>query len=566
MRSIDRILARAAAVVVDRLDRVAARPRAAALWLAAASILVALALAFGVLQRFPNSGDEYASVFQARTYAIGRLWVTAPPLPEFFETNYVFVDNGRAFGVFPPGWPLVLAAASRLGIPEWAVNAPLGGLTIWLVFLLGRRLGGDREGLAAALLVAVSPFFLFNAASHFAHTSCGLFVLIGVLAAVRYAEWARPADALMLGAAVGAAVLTRYYTGILCAIPMAVIVARPARRAVRALPWIVAGGAPFAAFLLYYNHELSGSAWRLSLSGVSLYFDHWFAPNWFLRGFDILATHLLRYLLWTPPAFIFVAIFLAAGAMRRPATHRTGPRTIADPSHRGALALAALVLAVGMFPYTDRGGNQYGPRYYYEAFPLLAIFVVSALGARRRSGATEPERGRASAPVLEGVGTPSAGGAVAPVADGRAAPAGWSSDTPRRLAGLLAVSLVVVAPLAAWHGYNEWRVIRERSDVFAQVGRAGPGRAVVLLSGRVGHRRSMAATDLTRNGIAWDAAVLYALDRGPDNARLAAAYPDRTFYRYVHDRSAGKGRLEPIVWPRADGPHHEYPAKEPPTP
>ena len=559
MRSIDRILARAAAVAVDRFDRLAARPRAAALWLAAASTLVALVLAFGVLQRFPNSGDEYASVFQARTYAIGRLWVAAPPLPEFFETSYVFVDNGRAFGVFPPGWPLVLAAASRLGIPEWAVNAALGGLTIWLVFVLGRRLGGDREGLAAALLVAVSPFFLFNAASHFAHTSCGLFVLVGVLAAVRYAESARPADALTLGAAVGAAVLTRYYTGILCAIPMAVIVARPARRAVRALPWIVAGGAPFAAFLLYYNHELSGSAWRLSLSGVSLYFDHWFAPNWFLRGFDILATHLLRYVLWTPPAFIFVAIFLAAGSLRRPAAHRTGPRTIADPSHRGALALAALALAVGMFPYTDRGGNQYGPRYYYEAFPLLAIFVVSALGARLRAGVAGPVRGRAGVPV--------SGGEAGPVSGGAGAPAGWSSDAAaRRLAGLLAVSLVLVVPLAAWHGYDEWRVIRERSDVFAQVGRAGPRRAVVLLSGRVGHRRSMAATDLTRNGITWDAAALYALDRGPDNTRLAAACPDRTFCRYIYDRSVGKGRLEPIVWPRADGPHHEYPAKEPPTP
>jgi len=559
MRSIDRILARAAAVAVDRFDRFAARPRAAALWLAAASTLVALAVAFGVLQRFPNSGDEYASVFQARTYAIGRLWVAAPPLPEFFETSYVFVDNGRAFGVFPPGWPLVLAAASRLGIPEWAVNAALGGLTIWLVFVLGRRLGGDREGLAAALLVAVSPFFLFNAASHFAHTSCGLFVLIGVLAAVRYAESARPADALTLGAAVGAAVLTRYYTGILCAIPMAVIVARPARRAVRALPWIVAGGAPFAAFLLYYNHELSGSAWRLSLSGVSLYFDHWFAPNWFLRGFDMLATHLLRYLLWTPPAFIFVAIALAAGMLRQRSAGPVGPRIGANRSCRGALALATLALAAGMFPYTDRGGNQYGPRYYYEAFPLLAIFVVSALGARLRAGVAGPVRGRAGVPV--------SGGEAGPVSGGAGAPAGWSSDAAaRRLAGLLAVSLVLVVPLAAWHGYDEWRVIRERSDVFAQVGRAGPRRAVVLLSGRVGHRRSMAATDLTRNGIAWDAAVLYALDRGPENARLSEAYPDRAFYRYVYDHAAGSGRLEPVARAKAGATHQHDQAEEPPSP
>jgi hypothetical protein len=500
-------------LVAATLGRAARHPHATAALIALACFAVSLAIGVGVLQRFPNSGDEYASLFQAWTYAAGRFWNTAPPLPEFFETNYISVDRGRAFGVFPPGWPLVLAGAARVGIAGWLVNPALGALTIWLVYLIGRRLDGAREGLVAAALVAVSPFFLFNTASYFAHPLCGVAVLSGVLAAMRYAERGRPLDALLLGLSLGAAVLTRYYTGALCAFPMLLIVARPLNRFVRAVPWIVIGGLPFAGFLLFYNQAVSGSVWRLSLSGVSLYRDHWFAGNWFLRGFDMLGTHLLRYVLWTPPAFIFVAAGLAVAEFR--ARSADGSRRL-DRS-RGALVLAAAALVIGMFPYIDRGGNQYGPRYYYEAFPLLAVFVVSVLSARLR-GCFEPS-------------------AVLPA---------------RRLAAVLGASVALVVPLTTFHVWQESRVVHERTDVYRQADRAGLRNAVVLLSGRVGRVRSMPAADLTRNGITWDAPVLYALDRGPDNAILGRRFPDRTLYRYEYDRAAGTGRLVVIDAVRPD--------------
>jgi 4-amino-4-deoxy-L-arabinose transferase-like glycosyltransferase len=69
---------------------------------------------------------------------------------------------GGIVPTYPPGLPLVMAAAQRLA-GEGAVHAvvPLqGGVAVWLTFLLGRRLGGARAGLAAALLLASSPVFL----------------------------------------------------------------------------------------------------------------------------------------------------------------------------------------------------------------------------------------------------------------------------------------------------------------------------------------------------------------------------------------------------------------------
>jgi hypothetical protein len=40
--------------------------------------------------------------------------------------------------------------------------------------------------------------------------------------------------------------------------------------------------------------------------------------------------------------------------------------------------------------------------------------------------------------------------------------------------------------------------------------------------------------------------VLFALDRGADNARLMDAYPDRAAYRYTYDPVTSRGRLEQL--------------------
>jgi len=38
--------------------------------------------------------------------------------------------------------------------------------------------------------------------------------------------------------------------------------------------------------------------------------------------------------------------------------------------------------------------------------------------------------------------------------------------------------------------------------------------------------------------------VIYALDRGDENALLMDAYPSRACYRYTYDPAASRGRLE----------------------
>ena len=57
----------------------------------------------------------------------------------------------------------------------------------------------------------------------------------------------------------------------------------------------------------------------------------------------------------------------------------------------------------------------------------------------------------------------------------------------------------------------------------------------------------MPREDLTRNGIRFDAPVLYVLDRGERNGELMRAFPGRRPYVYDYDGGTGRGSLGPLA-------------------
>jgi asparagine N-glycosylation enzyme membrane subunit Stt3 len=63
---------------------------------------------------------------------------------------------GSMVPVYPPGLPLLMAIAIRVGGPSSAyLVVPLcGGLAVWLTYLLGARIADARAGVVAAVLVA----------------------------------------------------------------------------------------------------------------------------------------------------------------------------------------------------------------------------------------------------------------------------------------------------------------------------------------------------------------------------------------------------------------------------
>ncbi|MDH4064197.1 MAG: glycosyltransferase family 39 protein, partial [Acidobacteriota bacterium] len=225
------------------LDRLYALTLALADWLnchrVAVAVVAAPVVTLGivainrfVLLDFPNSGDEYTYLYQAQTLAAGRLWNPAPSPPDLFAFNYIVQEPGRAFGSFPFGWPLMLALAMRLGLPPWLVNPLMGTVTLGLIWCLGVRLYTPRVGVLAAAIVGVSPFFLFNAASYFSHTFCGA-LLLGAACLAARANRTPAWVPVLTGLLIGGAVVTRYFTGVVCAVPIALWLVRPGVRRTR---------------------------------------------------------------------------------------------------------------------------------------------------------------------------------------------------------------------------------------------------------------------------------------------------------------------------------------------
>ena len=160
--------------VYDRLvracDAALKRPWITVGVLAAATFGVLAWIATGVLLRFPNSGDEYCYLLQARLWLDGRAWYAEHPLQPFFDFLHIRVLDGRVFSVFPPGWPAVIFAAALAGIPAWLVNPILGALTVIVFFAVARRWYEPRVVLTAIVAMLLSAFFLLNSASYYAHT------------------------------------------------------------------------------------------------------------------------------------------------------------------------------------------------------------------------------------------------------------------------------------------------------------------------------------------------------------------------------------------------------------
>jgi hypothetical protein len=240
------------------------------------------AVLFGV--RAAGGADVFGYISEAQLWAEGRIIAPDPLAPLAHEIGSAVAPLGYALSTtgdalvptYPPGLPLVMAFAQRLGGREavYMVVPVLGGLTVWMTYLTGLRAADARVGLLAALLVAFSPLFMFHTLVPMSDIPATALWTAAWAMSLAPGAW----SAFVAGVCVAAAVLIRPNLAPLAVVMLPVIASSAPQRA-RVLLFVAAaasGSITVAAF----NAALYGSPIASGYGPLNQLFarDH-FRPN-----------------------------------------------------------------------------------------------------------------------------------------------------------------------------------------------------------------------------------------------------------------------------------------------
>jgi hypothetical protein len=175
-----------------------------------------------VFEHLPHLEDEMAYLFQAKTLERGHLVIDTPqPRRAYWQPFVVDYDaTGERFGKYSLGWPLLLAVGVNFGV-WWIVNAWLAGLSVALVYRLGREIFNPDVGVIAAALMAFSPMALLLNGTLMSHTSALFFTLLFAYGYWRMERSRRhtPGWGIVAGLSLGMVVINRPAAGVAIAIP-----------------------------------------------------------------------------------------------------------------------------------------------------------------------------------------------------------------------------------------------------------------------------------------------------------------------------------------------------------
>lgn len=359
--------------------------------LALGAAAISATIAHQVFGGIPHVTDGAAYLFQARIFAAGELTLE-PRFAELFAHEGMVVDAGGWHSFYPFGWPALLALGWRAGA-AWLVNPLLLALAVVGVSRAGTRLYGPEVGIAAAVLLAVSPFALLMAASHLSHVAELAALAWTLWALARAVERGAPRAMALAGTLGGVALVLRPPTAAFCLLPLvlwALLRLRGSRLA--AIGWAAAGVAPWLAAHLLYNgiffgdplrggfrHKPAGHDFFAGSGAAEVISSWWQRAAWTVEQ--------LGDSLWGLPfhdLLLLVPLLLAARGRHRDA----------------ALAASVFSLIAGYATYSFAGVFYSGPRYAFEALlPLsllagrawsllrgrLGVLAVAAEGPARRA-------------------------------------------------------------------------------------------------------------------------------------------------------------------------------------
>ena len=478
-------------------------PRIPPICLAALTAGASLVLGLFAFEGLPHVEDELAYILQARGFAQGAASFEAPPEAARAALDYYLleVSDGRWFVTTPPGWTLVLALGEVTGL-SLLINPLLSALSVLLLHGLLRRTGDADTAYWATLFFATSPWLIAMGGSLMNHSlSLMLALLAWWLVSLPAATRGRAmAYALGAGLALGWLFATRQLEGVLVGVATGLWFFRTGIMAgmTRAIPFGI-GCVVTGSLYLIHNAVLTGS---ILVAPLATYTSNLWGEgaNGFGFGPQI-----------GPPAGDWGQLDLFPGHSPLEAVIHTA-NNIASLDFEmfgwpiGALALVWCLFLWGRMTRLEKAAAGFvavliavhagywfaasfyiGPRYWYLAFPALAL--LSAAGLRG---------------LLDRLGP--------------------NHDAGLRLAAVT-LSLFSLIVFTSWIGVARYHELRGRTmDLHNQIAQMDLGNALVFVktSGDI-------STAFMHNDMRLPVDhPIFLRDRGAEaNAAVAAAFPGR---------------------------------------
>lgn len=335
----------------------------------------------------PALGISKVSLAYARALSQGELLASPQYLVgRVASDHYIFTAKGW-YPTLPPVHLLVLAAAQKLGSPEWA-NPILGAATTLVVFALGTVLSGAWAGFAGALMWALSPLQLGMSAEALSHATAALLGALLLLSVVRLRGRSSSPWALFIpGLLVGLLIATRPYTGVLLAVGTLPLLRWLEVKIVRAgvmtaFLGVLIGVSP----LLIFNGLTSGYIFlpgyiakhglaHLPIIGSGVWGESWSAERAALGLLNNIKL-VIQLEAGFPMPWLLLGVMAAAVWLPSVAWSFTAP-------------FLALLLGHALFWHYDA---YFGPRFVYEGFPALAVLFGIVVAEARRGIPARPTR------------------------------------------------------------------------------------------------------------------------------------------------------------------------------
>jgi hypothetical protein len=331
----------------------------------------------------PITTDENSYIFQAYNFLAGVIARPCPPSPEsFFHAMIICDDRVGWLSRYPPGHALWLLPGCLLHQPHLMV-ALAAALSVGLMARVGALFGGQVAWLAALLLL-LSPFFLFTHGTLLGHTSGLLATLLLLYGFMRWQGTGTVLFAALAGLGWSWLYLNRTYTAALLVPPLAlyslITLFRQRHNKTAWLGMLLFAGtaATGVALVLFYNYLALGDAWTMTYSyfrpsetlgfGVKQ-IDHARVVHTLSTGLRMMWGNLRLYDQWLF-GFTGSLVVAAAGAL-------IGWRKQWSP----LLLMAPVMVWAGYVLFWYHGPHEVGPAYYTETLPFVVL--ATALGLAR---------------------------------------------------------------------------------------------------------------------------------------------------------------------------------------